>query len=61
MPDITLCTNNTCTAKRTCYRFMAEPSEWQSYMAFGDIHGNKCSSFIEIGGRKCVEEEKDGV
>ena len=35
MPDITLCTNNTCPKAPTCYRANAKPDEFrQSYSKF---------------------------
>lgn len=34
MPDITMCANKLCNKKEKCYRFMAEPSEYQSYAMF---------------------------
>ena len=34
MPDITMCSNNLCPKSKQCYRFMAEPSEWQSVACF---------------------------
>lgn len=34
MPDISMCANNKCRKKYSCYRYCAKPSEWQSYMEF---------------------------
>lgn len=35
MSDITMCKNDTCPLKNTCYRFIATPSEYlQSYADF---------------------------
>jgi len=35
MPDITMCKNEECIKKDSCYRYNAEPSEyWQSYSYF---------------------------
>lgn len=35
MPDISMCKNETCPLKETCYRFMASPSKYgQSYSNF---------------------------
>lgn len=31
MPDITMCTDNECPVKETCYRFKAKPLEYQTY------------------------------
>jgi hypothetical protein len=30
-PDITLCLNHNCSKKNTCYRYIAETSEYQSF------------------------------
>ena len=30
MPDITMCVNDDCPLRETCYRYMAEPSTAQS-------------------------------
>ena len=35
MPDISMCSSNTCPLKESCYRFTATPSQfWQSYADF---------------------------
>ena len=35
MPDITMCQNESCPVRKTCYRYMAEPTpEQQSYAIF---------------------------
>ena len=31
MPDITMCKNNDCSKKDSCYRFKTIPDEYQSY------------------------------
>jgi len=31
MPDITMCQDNKCDKRKKCYRYTAEPSEYQSY------------------------------
>ena len=32
MPDISMCSGQTCPQKDTCFRYLAKPSEWrQSY------------------------------
>lgn len=33
-PDITMCGNDKCKKKKTCYRFGARPDEMQSYANF---------------------------
>lgn len=35
MPDITMCKNESCPVRKTCYRYMAKPTpEQQSYAIF---------------------------
>lgn len=34
MPDITMCTSETCALKECCYRVMAKPDKLQSYSNF---------------------------
>jgi hypothetical protein len=48
MPDITMCKNNNCKNKDTCYRFTATPNEhWQAYFAEPVLDkDNKCSYYI---------------
>jgi hypothetical protein len=39
MPDIAMCDYKDCPKAKECYRFMAEPSQWKSYMEFKNICG----------------------
>ncbi|MFA5379359.1 MAG: hypothetical protein WC455_26620 [Dehalococcoidia bacterium] len=39
MPDITMCTNEDCKVKLSCYRYMAVPAPAQSYARFEWIAG----------------------
>ena len=34
MPDATMCNNENCGLKESCYRFNADPSFWQYYNNF---------------------------
>jgi hypothetical protein len=34
MPDISMCLNEHCPLRKTCYRFTAKPSYYQSYSMF---------------------------
>ena len=34
MPDITMCKNESCKRKHTCYRYTATPDKYQSYAYF---------------------------
>ena len=36
MPDITMCVGTGCPLRETCYRYMAEPNEYQSSADFTD-------------------------
>jgi len=52
MPDISMCTNDSCPARRSCYRFMAEPNWRQSWCAFEpDRETKRCEAFIPIGNK----------
>jgi hypothetical protein len=45
MPDIAMCEGGKCTAKHLCYRYVAEPSYYQSYFANPPFKDNKCEFF----------------
>ena len=48
MPDISLCMNSDCPSKESCYRFIAEPSDLQSYSNFTVEEGEeKCKYYWE--------------
>ena len=34
IPDITMCSSETCSERERCYRAMAKPSEYQSWSNF---------------------------
>lgn len=44
MPDITMCSNETCPIKEKCYRHIAEPSYYQSWAVF-DYRNDKCDDY----------------
>ena len=48
MPDISMCRNNNCTIKTTCYRYNAEPSWRQSYSSFSQGDNGKCDHFWKM-------------
>jgi hypothetical protein len=50
MADITMCTNQGCLDKDSCYRWLAEPNpRWQSYSNFeGSKDKLQCSAFWKI-------------
>ena len=55
MPDITMCLNNTCGSRTSCYRYMAIPSELQSYDRFKRKDG-ECEHFLNM--RQNVTKEQ---
>lgn len=54
MPDITMCMGKDCPLKETCYRYKAEPSEYQSYWLEPPYYAGICEHYWEI------EEPKKG-
>lgn len=48
MPDISMCSNEACERKKDCYRYVAIPSSWQSYMQFDE---KDCQHFMHIWNR----------
>lgn len=52
MPDITMCMDHTCpqAINRTCYRFMATPSLYQSYFAGSPRSSgeDRCSEYVAM-------------
>ena len=45
MPDISMCVNVQCVKRLTCYRYIAKPSEYQSYMDFDALD---CRSYMGV-------------
>lgn len=51
MPDITMCPGTGCKLRESCYRYMAEPSEYrQSFADFTKyiISDGKCEYFLVL-------------
>lgn len=53
MPDIAMCKGETCTLKETCYRFLAKPNEYQTYLINPPIEtlpngDHKCDYYWKI-------------
>lgn len=49
MPDISMCPGTDCPKKETCYRFMATPSDYQSYFIHSPIkEDGECDHYWEI-------------
>ena len=47
MPDISMCNNKDCKSRKTCYRYMAPPSEFmQSYLVIKGVM-DKCKHYWE--------------
>lgn len=60
MPDISMCQDNNCPKKDTCYRFTAIPSG--DYQTYGDFQwekynedGNGCDFYCKVN---CTVKEK---
>ena len=45
MVDISMCENQKCPLKLTCYRFNAKPSSYQSYVDFKPDKDGKCEGY----------------
>lgn len=54
MPDITMCANDKCKDRKTCYRFLAIPTPgYQSYFAFPKLlpkSRKECDNYWVVGG-----------
>lgn len=48
MPDISMCLNNDCSIKDSCYRFKAIPSDYQYYCDFKFNPNGSCDDFLHI-------------
>lgn len=57
MADISMCKDNTCPSRKTCFRFIAKPSEYQSYMKFDRKEKAKCNSYWAIEVLKLPKDE----
>lgn len=60
MADISMCSNNLCPNKETCYRHEATPNPlWQSYMHFTFKSDGSCEHYLDIGeyGEKGYKKE----
>ena len=58
MPDITMCKGDNCPSKQTCYRFLATPSEYQSYFyPTPTIVDKKCDEYWDT---RPIKKEKNG-
>lgn len=58
MPDISMCKDETCTLKETCYRFKAFPNPYrQSYSNFKQNEDKTCDYYWED---KYLNKQNDG-
>ena len=62
-PDISMCLNVECDLNDRCYRYQAEPSDYQSYCDYSP-HKNEqgfyaCEGYWQIAG--CVQQYKRAV
>jgi hypothetical protein len=49
MPDISMCSNKSCKAKGSCYRFMAVPTPGrQCYGSFGNEDHSRCEYYVKV-------------
>lgn len=53
MADITICTDELCSRRFSCYRFTAPVNPWrQSYFAESPRKGEECTEYWENKGRR---------
>lgn len=45
MPDFTMCSGDGCPLKDDCKRFLASPSDYQSFFVNPPVVNGKCDSF----------------
>lgn len=57
MPDITMCSNKTCSLKEKCYRFMAKPDMRQSFAWFTPA-GSSCANFVALQPSDLLKEKR---
>jgi len=49
MPDISMCFNEKCEKRHTCYRFIATPNKfWQSYGTFSPDKNGNCDYYWKV-------------
>lgn len=51
MPDISMCANEACKDKQSCYRYMAEPNPYRQAYAQWDRKRDLCFAEIQEGDR----------
>jgi hypothetical protein len=61
MPDIAKCKGTNCPYKETCYRYTAEPSDYQSYFSVPPIKDGKCDMYWGDLAESILSQLKDIV
>jgi len=62
MADITMCDNQKCDNRKSCYRVMARESDWQSWQVFnyGNSDHTLCAHFVEVVEHKRKADKAKG-
>lgn len=55
MPDIAMCKGGECPLKKSCHRYTAKASEYQSYVVPPPYEGEKCDMYWEWKNIKVTE------
>jgi hypothetical protein len=60
MPDISMCMGNDCPLKESCYRYKAEPCDYQSYFMESPYKNEKCDHYweMEVSSKKSKKLDK---
>lgn len=60
MPDLTMCNGGDCPLRKTCYRYRATPSFWQSYFTAEvyDAEKKTCEYYDEVRESDIIEKER---
>ena len=57
-PDITMCSGKDCPLKETCYRYKAEPSDYQSYWLEPPYYAGICEHYWEMSSKPSKKLDK---
>jgi len=61
MPDITMCSGAGCPLKKDCYRFTANPIDYQSYFMSPPLTDGKCEMYWDDSHSKIWNQLQDIV
>jgi hypothetical protein len=61
MPDITMCPGTNCPHKETCYRFTAEPSDYQAYFTVPPLKNGQCEMYWGVKSQAIFDQVKNIV